>query len=183
METESVWLNTDLGDLLLEVYVSRAPLSSDAFLRYVDAGRYNGATFCRTVRPDNDHGTAPTALVQATVIDSVGLHPRVAHEPTAVTGIHHLDGTLSLARLEPGSASPAHFFICIGEQPSLDFGGGRAADGQGFAAFGRLIEGFELVRRIHRARTLPDAPDPYMKDQMLAEPIVIRAARRKPASF
>jgi len=176
-------LRTDLGDLLLQVYVLRAPLSSEAFLRYVDDGRYNGAPFCRTVRPGNDRGTPPAALVQATIMDSTGIHPRVAHEDTAVTGIGHLDGTVSLARLEPGSASPADFFICIGEQPSLDFGGRRAADGQGFAAFGRLIEGFELIRRIHTAPTLPDAPDPYMKGQMLAEPIVIRAARREHSSF
>ena len=93
------------------------------------------------------------------------MYPVIAHEPTSVTGIRHLDGVVSMARSEPGSAS-TEFFICIGDQPALDFGGNRNPDGQGFAAFGKVIKGMEVVRSIQ-----------IMRDtgQYLTDPVKINA--------
>ena len=171
-EAPRVRLETDLGPILLEIYPDRAPVSAANFLRYVDDGRLDGASFYRVVTPDNQ----PDNPVKIEVIQG-GLgfaddHPRrlppIPHETTAGTGLAHRDGTVSMARLEPGTAS-SEFFICIGDQPELDFGGRRNPDGQGFAAFGRVIEGMAVVRRIQR---LP------AEGQMLTEPVAIRRAVR-----
>jgi peptidyl-prolyl cis-trans isomerase A (cyclophilin A) len=165
-----VRLETDLGAIVVEVYPDRAPASAANFLRYVEEGRFDGAAFYRVVTPGNQ----PDNPVKIEVIQG-GLgfaddHPRrlppIPHETTAATGLAHRDGTLSMARLEPGTAS-GEFFLCVGDQPELDFGGRRNPDGQGFAAFGRVVEGMEVVRRIHR---LP------ADGQMLVEPVAIRRA-------
>jgi peptidyl-prolyl cis-trans isomerase A (cyclophilin A) len=167
-----VRLETDLGPIVLEVYPDRAPVSAANFLRYADEGRFDGASFYRVVTPDNQ----PDNPVEIEVIQG-GLgfadhHPQrlppIRHETTAEIGFAHRDGTVSMARLEPGTAS-SEFFICIGDQPELDFGGRRNPDGQGFAAFGRVVEGMEVVRRIQR---LP------AEGQMLAEPVTIGRAVR-----
>jgi peptidyl-prolyl cis-trans isomerase A (cyclophilin A) len=94
--------------------------------------------------------------------------PPIAHETTQQTGLRHLDGTVSMARAQPGTAT-AEFFVCIGAQPALDFGGGRNPDGQGFAAFGRVVEGMDVVRALHARGEA---------DQYLARPIAIRSVRR-----
>jgi peptidyl-prolyl cis-trans isomerase A (cyclophilin A) len=126
---------TELGIVDIDVDIGRAPRSAGAFLRYAIEGRYHGATFFRAVRADNDTGNPIIAVVQATVLNDGSPQTIVdQHETTAMTGIQHLDGVVSLARTEPGTASPAHFFICLGNQPALDFGGRRNPDGQGFAA-------------------------------------------------
>ena len=95
--------------------------------------------------------------------DEIVKHPPIRHETTKETGLKHLDGTLSMARMEPGTAS-TEFFICIGDQPELDFGGRRNPDGQGFAAFGKVVEGMDVVRKIQQ---LPD------KNQYLSKPLKI----------
>lgn len=103
----------------------------------------------------------------------------VVHENTAVTGLHHLDGTLSLARLEPGTGR-SEFFICVGDQSALNHGGLRNPDGQGFAAFGRTIQGMQVVRRIHAMPTIQPTGDlEYTSGQMLIEPVIIRSIRRR----
>jgi peptidyl-prolyl cis-trans isomerase A (cyclophilin A) len=120
------------------------------FLRYVREHRFKGATFYRTVRMDNQ----PNNAIKIEVIQG-GLGedekkrglPAIAHETTAATGLHHKNGTVSMARAEPGTAS-SEIFICIGDQPELDFGGKRNPDGQGFAAFGQVISGMDVVRKI-----------------------------------
>jgi len=170
-----VRLETDLGPIVVEVYPDRAPVSAANFLRYVDERRFDGASFYRVVTPDNQ----PDNPVEIEVIQG-GLgfaddHPQrlapIPHETTDGTGLGHRDGTVSMARLEPGTAS-SEFFICVGDQPELDVGGRRNPDGQGFAAFGRVVEGMEVVRRIQR---LP------AEGQMLAEPVAIgRAVRMAP---
>lgn len=145
-----VQIETDLGGITLEVYRNEAPITSANFLRYVDEGRYKDATFYRTVRPDNQPDKAiKIDVIQGGLGDDEGGHalPPIDHETTARTGIHHLDGTVSMARAEPGTAS-SEFFICIGPQPELDFGGKRNPDGQGFAAFGKVIAGMDVVRKI-----------------------------------
>jgi peptidyl-prolyl cis-trans isomerase A (cyclophilin A) len=146
-------MHTQLGDISLELYLDKAPVSSANFLRYVRENRYKDAIFYRVVRADNQ----PKNPVKIAVIQG-GLPedryeknslPAIAHETTAKTGVTHKDGVISLARLGPGTAT-SEFFICVGDQPELDFGGKRNPDGQGFAAFGKVVKGMDVVRKIHQ---------------------------------
>lgn len=144
---------TELGDIEIEVDPAKAPLSAANFLKYVDAGKYNGGRFHRTVRPDNQRDKAvPIAVIQgASAADGPEqLFPPVPLERTRDTGLQHKDGTLSLARAGVDTATD-HFFICVGDQPELDYGGKRNPDGQGFAAFGRVVSGMDVVRKIQAA--------------------------------
>jgi peptidyl-prolyl cis-trans isomerase A (cyclophilin A) len=145
-----VTIQTELGNIELEVDSARAPRTAANFLRYVDAGRYEGGRFHRTVTMANQ----PTNNVKIEVIQWSAAprgdreaFPPIELERTSVTGLKHVDGTISMARGGPNTAT-SDVFICIGDQPSLDFGGARNPDGQGFAAFGRVISGMDIVRRI-----------------------------------
>ncbi len=147
-----VRIATSLGPIDVEVDSVHAPATSANFLRYVDAGMYAGGRFHRTVLPDNQ----PNNAVKIEVIQG-GLDAKrfkdfapVPLERTRATGLRHLDGTVSMARDGPETAT-SDFFICIGAQPELDFGGKRNPDGQGFAAFGRVLRGMDVVRRIQHA--------------------------------
>ena len=167
-----VLIETTLGAIEVEVDSVRAPISAANFLAYVDAGVYDGGRFHRTVTPANQ----PNDSVRIEVIQGAGNPARaserrapIALERTSVTGITHREGTLSMARGSPDSAI-WDFFICIGDQPALDFGGARNRDGQGFAAFGRVVQGMDVVRRIQAA--------PATR-QSLAPPIAITRMRRK----
>jgi peptidyl-prolyl cis-trans isomerase A (cyclophilin A) len=177
----SVTLKTDAGEIDVAVYVDRAPLSAADFLRYVDAKLYDGAVFYRVVRADNDHGTPKIEVIQGGLLDEAKALPPVAHETTHDTGVTHTDGTLSLARGAPGTGSAAAIFICVGDQPALDFGGTRNPDGQGFAAFGRVVRGMDVVRKIHTMPATSPSSSEYMAGQLLSEPVTIRRAFRKPA--
>src|SRR4051812_8924265 len=143
-----VVIETEQGTISADLDSAHAPVSVANFLRYVDANLYTDGRFHRTVRPDNQ----PRDSVRIGVIqggrarDSAG-YPPIELERTSVTGLRHLDGTLSMARGGPNSAT-SDFFICVGPQPSLDFGGHRNLDGQGFAAFGIVTNGMDIVRRI-----------------------------------
>jgi peptidyl-prolyl cis-trans isomerase A (cyclophilin A) len=169
-----VLVETELGAIEIVVDAAAAPLTSANFLRYVDAGHYNGGTFHRTVTMANQ----PDNAVKIEVIQA-GVNPDKAAqgfgpiklERTSVTGLHHTDGTVSMARGQADSATSG-WFICVNDQPSLDFGGGRNPDGQGFAAFGRVVRGMDVVRRIHAA--------PNTRDQQLTPPIRILSAKRGP---
>jgi peptidyl-prolyl cis-trans isomerase A (cyclophilin A) len=148
-----VLMTTELGDIELEVDARNAPVTAANFLRYVREGAYDGGVFHRTVRPDNQPGQAVRIeVVQGGVDPASGRrdHAPIPLERTSVTGLRHVDGTLSMARAEPDSAT-SDFFICIGDQPELDEGGRRNPDGQGFAAFGRVTRGMDVVRRIQAA--------------------------------
>jgi len=168
-----VLIETTAGVITAEVDTVRAPVSGANFLRYVDAGAYDGGRFHRTVRMDNQ----PRDSVKIEVIqggarqapDRLRL-PAIELERTSVTGLKHLDGTLSMARAGPNTAT-TDFFICIGPQPALDFAGKRNADGQGFAAFGRVLAGMEVVRAIQQSAA---------EAQRLNPPVTItRIARRQ----
>jgi peptidyl-prolyl cis-trans isomerase A (cyclophilin A) len=167
----TVRLETEMGDIDVEVDVARAPVTGANFLRYVDAGRYDGGRFHRTVRLDNQPGK--TVLIE---VVQAGVSPAQAEkdfaaiplERTSATSLAHKDGALSMARDGPDTAT-SDFFICVGDQPELDFGGRRNPDGQGFAAFGRVRAGMDVVRRIQAAPA---------DGQALAPPVVIRRARR-----
>jgi len=175
----SVILNTSLGDIELVVYPQKAPLSAGDFLDYVDRGLYQGAAFYRVVRPDNDNGTPIIETIQGGLLTETPPTKPIAHESTQQTGINHLDGTISMARREVGSATAAAFFIVIGDQPSMDFGGSRTADKQGFSAFGHVIKGMEVVQAIQQIRDTSNE-GPFVKGQMLKNPIPILSAKRKP---
>ena len=148
-----VRVQTELGDIVIEVDPVKAPGTTANFLKYVDAGHYDGGAFHRTVKMDNQ----PESPVKIEVIQA-GVNPERAKEGfpaiplerTNVTGILHKDGVVSMARGGPDSATSG-WFICINDQPSLDFGGARNPDGQGFAAFGRVVSGMDVVRRIQAA--------------------------------
>ncbi len=174
-----VTLVTSAGEIDIEVYERQAPISSADFLRYVDKGLYDGATFYRVVTAGNDHGTPKIEVIQGGLPDDAKGLPPIEHETTKTTGLLHSDGTVSLARGKPGTGGGAAFFICIGAQPALDFGGMRNPDGQGFAAFGRVIRGMEVVRAIQKMPSDGAADSEYMKGQMLSKPVVIERALRK----
>ena len=145
----SIRIETEAGNIVAELYPDKAPATVANFLRYVDGGFFNGGCFMRTVRPDNEQNPVKIQVIQAVVHPwkENNSFPPVALERTSVTGIRHVDGAISMARSEPNSATSS-FFICIGDQPELDFGGKRNPDGQGFAAFGRVTQGMDVVRRI-----------------------------------
>jgi len=158
---------TPLGSISVRVFLARAPVTGGAFLACVDEKQFASAAFYRTVRPDNDCNPHPIQVVQGGVIDlsdSKGL----AHEPTNLTGLRHADGAVSAARRELGTGTAASFFVCIGAQPALDFGGARHSDGQGYAVFGCVTSGMDVVRRIHALPTAANAPHPLLAGQMLA---------------
>lgn len=146
-----VLIRTAAGDIELEIDTVRAPMTARNFLRYVDAGRYSKGRFYRTVTPENQ-GDSPVKIevIQGgrdTTTPNFGFIPL---ERTAQTGLRHRDGTISMARAGPETAT-SEFFICLGDQPELDFGGHRNPDGQGFAAFGHVVRGMSVVRKIQRS--------------------------------
>jgi peptidyl-prolyl cis-trans isomerase A (cyclophilin A) len=146
-------IETPLGTIEAEIDSAKAPRTATNFLKYVDAGAYERSRFHRTVHADNQpNDSVRIAVVQASVDTSrrVSNQGPIALERTTVTGLRHVDGTLSMARGGPDTATSS-FFICVGDQPSLDFGGRRNPDGQGFAAFGRVTRGMEVVRAIQRS--------------------------------
>lgn len=167
-----VLVQTELGEIVLDVDVKTAPRTATNFLRYLDAGQFDGGSFHRTVKMDNQ----PDSPVKIEVIQA-GVNadrakdgfPAIALERTSTTGLHHTDGTISMARGQPDSATSG-WFICINDQPSLDFGGARNPDGQGFAAFGRVVQGMDIVRKIQGA--------PNTDAQRLTPPIKILKASR-----
>lgn len=175
-----VALHTGEGRIVVELDTVRAPLSAADFLRYVDAGLYAGAGFYRSVRRDNDRGTPGIEVIQGGLLTEDRAGPPVAHEPTSATGLQHRDGSLSLARGAPGTGGGAAFFICIGDQPALDAGARRNPDGLGFAAFGRVVDGMDVVRRIHAAPTDANRGGDYVRGQLLQAPVLIERAERLP---
>jgi peptidyl-prolyl cis-trans isomerase A (cyclophilin A) len=177
-EDVHVVLETALGNIRIAVFSERAPASAESFLEFVDRGFAEKASFYRSVRRDNDRGTPTIEVIQGGLTSDEEVLRPVAHESTADTGLEHRDGTVSLARAEPGTASGATFFICIGEQPALDYGGMRNPDGQGFAAFGEVVEGMDVVRAIHALPSDGPTDEPYFRGQLITEPVAITGARR-----
>lgn len=168
---------TDLGDIVVELRPERAPRSAAAFLTEVRDGAYDGGRFGRVVREENDNARPLIEVIQAVCASSDDMRADVEVEETAATGLSHLDGTISLPRLDGGLSSAQSFFICVGAQPALDSGGGRTADGLGFAAFGRVIEGMDTVHAIHGLPTVAGGPSGPMKGQVPVNPPLIRAVR------
>jgi peptidyl-prolyl cis-trans isomerase A (cyclophilin A) len=168
-----VLIQTDAGDIEVELDAAKAPNTAANFLKYVDGKFYHGGRFHRTVTPDNQ----PDNKVKIEVIQA-GINPDKAKdefkpiklERTKDTGLKHKDGTTSMARDGPDTAT-SDFFICVGDQPELDFGGKRNPDGQGFAAFGRVVKGMDVVKKIQKS-----AAD----GQTLKPPVKITKVSRQP---
>ena len=168
-ENPVVLIKTEKGDITVEVDLARAPVTAANFLRYVDGKLYDGSVFHRTVTLANQPKDAMRIeVIQGGMLSDDKEFPPIAHETTATTGLKHLDGTISITRGTPGSATSS-FFFCIGPQPELDFGGKRNIDGQGFAAFGQVIGGMDFVKAIH---VLP------AEGQSLKPPVKIISVRR-----
>lgn len=147
-----VQLTTELGVVEVAAHEERAPASAGYFLADVMNGRYDGTSFFRIVALANQRAVARErriAVIQGGLRhEREDLPPVIPHESTAMTGLRHLQGTVSLARFAPGAVYHS-FFICLRDEPVLDFGGARHPDGQGFAAFGRVAEGFDVVQSIY----------------------------------
>ena len=148
-----VVLTTDVGKIEVQVDQAHAPLTSANFLQYVSDKFYDGGTFFRTVTDANQPGDKiKIAVIQGTANSArKETDPPIKLERTSVTGLKHLDGTISMAR-DAADTAIVDFFICIGDQPELDFGGKRNPDGQGFAAFGKVVSGMDVVRKIHQSK-------------------------------
>ena len=159
-----VVIQTELGDIEAEVDSIHAPVTAANFLRYVDLGFYRFGRFHRTVTADNQPKDKVKITVVQAGLDSLRVKdfPPIPLERTKATGLAHKDGTLSMARRGPDTAT-SDFFICVGDQPALDFGGKRNPDGQGFAAFGRVVLGMDVVAKIHRAPADGQAIEPPVR--------------------
>lgn len=173
-----VRFETALGNIDVAVESKSAPVTAANFLKYVDAGFYDGGTINRAVRANNTtRRDVPIEVIQFQ-IDAARRTQQFAPIPlerTSVTGLKHVDGALSMARSGPDSAT-ASFFVTIGDQPELDHGGKRNADGQGFAVFGRVVAGMDVVRAIQRS---PTGQRGTYGTETLEPPVkVLKASRR-----
>ncbi|MEO1137173.1 MAG: peptidylprolyl isomerase [Pseudomonadota bacterium] len=180
-EAPRIVIETSAGAITLELYSDKAPATAENFLRYVDAGAFDGAFFYRVTRPDNDpsitviQGGLWAPWTDGMDEDFEAPFPPVIHETTELSGLTHEDGFISMARVAPGTAS-SEFFINVGDNPSLDYGGARNPDGQGFAAFGRVVDGMDVVRAIYQA---PTRDGDGFAGQILSEPVEIKTVKRK----
>jgi peptidyl-prolyl cis-trans isomerase A (cyclophilin A) len=170
-----VRLETALGVIDLAIDTKRAPITSANFLKYVGGGFYDGGRFHRVTRPDNYTPALPNRppmeIIQAGINPERRKEgfPPIPLERTSVTGLKHVVGTVSMARAPEADSARSDFFICLDEQPSLDFGGKRFDDGQGAAAFGRVVAGMDVVRKIQQQPT---------EKQALTPPVTITKAAR-----
>jgi len=171
-----VSLTTTLGPIVVELDRAHAPVTTANFLRYVDQKRFDGIVFYRRMKLGDGQG-----LVQAgTRGDPTRALKPIAHEPTNVTGIKHLAGTISMARWAPGTAT-GDFSILASDMPSLDADLAAPGDNAGYAAFGHVVEGMDVVRKLLDAPTSPTLGEGFMKGQMIAAPVKIISAKRAPA--
>jgi peptidyl-prolyl cis-trans isomerase A (cyclophilin A) len=177
-ETTLVVFETTAGEITAEIEIERAPATAANFLRYVDDDRFDGTVFYRAMHLD--WGEPPNGLIQGgTQNDPERILDGVVHEPTDETGLSHTDGALSMARLEPGTAT-GDFSIMIKDQTGLD-AQPEADDpdtAAGYAVFGYVVEGMDVVHAIHAMPRDPDKGEGWMKGQMLAEPVTIIDVRR-----
>ena len=161
-----VLITTVYGDVEVELFPGKAPKTVAAFLSYVDSGFYKNSSFYRVqtnenVPPENNAGLIQGGIYK-TNPDKLRQLPGIVHEPTKQSGLLHVDGTISLARTTPGTAS-TEFFICIGDQPQFDYNASANGDGQGFATFGTVVNGMEVIRKIQNTPSHGDVFDTQLK--------------------
>ncbi|HYJ29684.1 MAG TPA: peptidylprolyl isomerase [Allosphingosinicella sp.] len=167
-----VRLETDAGTIVVALDARRAPITTANFVRYVDEERFDGTTFYRASRTPGSEGRG---FIQGGIRRDVRrMFPAILHEPTSETGLTHREGTISMARAETGAGAIGDFFITASAMPTLDARRGSP----GYAAFGRVVEGMDVVRRILAAPTVANAGRGAMRGQMLSPTIRIVSARR-----
>ena len=173
----NVTLQTTIGDIHIELYSEKAPITVANFLRYTDEGYFDNTSFYRTVRYENDNGSPKIEVIQGGIGDGEKAYPMIKHESTKLSGLQHLDGVLSMSRGAVDTAT-SDFFICIGDQLGLDYGASRNSDGMGFAAFGRVTNGMDIVRKIHQMPSDKHTVNSYVKGQLINNPIIIKTIQR-----
>ena len=173
--TQKVALDTSFGRIVLEIETQRAPITARNFLRYADQKRLDGIAFYRTVKVADKFGFIQFGIDN----DPKRILPPIKHEPTTQTGVKHVNGAISTARLAPGTAR-GEFTISVGDQPSLDADPTKPGDNLGYAAFGKVVEGMDVVWKILDAPTSPTAGEGVMKGQMLSPKIRILKVSRVP---
>ncbi len=167
--TTQVVLTTDAGPITIAVETERAPVTAANFLKYVDGKRLDGVAFYRAMNLGPGYG-----LVQfGTRNDPKRTLPGIAHEPTSKTGLSHTDGAISMAMAKPGTAA-GDFFVVVGDIKSMD----ATPSDPGFAVFGRVVSGMDVIKRIMASPTSPTLGEGVMKGQMLAPVVKIATARR-----
>jgi peptidyl-prolyl cis-trans isomerase A (cyclophilin A) len=168
---------TAAGSILIELETKRAPITAGNFLHYVDGKMLDGTSFYRAARAK---GAPKQGFVQGgTNGDIRKWAPPIQHEPTTKTGLHHVDGTISMARTTPGTAS-GDFFLLVGAAPYMDANPKAKGDNVGFAAFGRVLKGMDVVKKILASPTIPKAGMGAMKGQFIKAPVKIISVRRAP---
>jgi len=157
-----VIIETRMGDIEVELFPEQAPKTVAAFLSYVDSGFYNKSSFYRVLKTEELPSVTNTGIIQGGMWQTNPAKkitiPGIVHESTKQTGLTHESGTISLARLAPGTGN-TEFFICIGDQTPLDAGSRGTEDGQGYAAFGKVFKGMDIVRKIQAAKSHGDKFD------------------------
>jgi peptidyl-prolyl cis-trans isomerase A (cyclophilin A) len=174
---QTVLIKTSEGDIKVKLLPKQAPLTVSNFLKYVDGKFFDDGSFFRVVRLDNQiNNPVKIQVIQGGIDEKTkkSFAP-IELESTQKTGIKHQNGTISMARSAPNSATSS-FFICIDDQPELDYGGKRNPDGQGFAAFGKVVQGKEIVKKIQQGKT--KMSDELKETQLLIEPVKIISVRR-----
>lgn len=171
-----VKMETAQGTIILELYADKAPITVANFLRYTDRGLFNGAKFYRASRPPNYTATDYGSIQGGLQNDPKKILPPIAHEPTTKTGLKHINGTISMGRHAPGTAN-ADWFITLGEQSYLD-ADPKDPKNPGFAAFGQVIEGLDVVSKIIGLPVDPNAGTGAMKGEMLKVPVRITKVSR-----
>jgi peptidyl-prolyl cis-trans isomerase A (cyclophilin A) len=172
-----VKLETAAGDIVIELATEKAPITAGNFLKYVSRGLFNGTTFYRASRPPGYTATDYGSIQGGLQNDPAKVLPPIAHEPTTRTGLKHVDGVISMGRHAPGSAQ-ADFFICVGEMSYLDADPKDPRKTPGFAAFGRVVQGMDVVRTILGMPVDPNRGEGAMKGEMLVKPVRILKATR-----
>lgn len=162
-------IKTTEGSIFVELYPEKAPITVANFLKYIESTKYDNSSFFRVCDSQNEADRKiKIEVIQGGLLDETSDFPPIQLETTVQTGIQHKNGTISMARLEPHTATNS-FFICIGDQPDLDFGGERNPDGQGFGAFGKVTKGMDIVLTIQKQKDT---------SQYLVKPILIESIRR-----
>ena len=175
----NVILKTELGNIEIEVYPKKSPISANDFLYYVDHGLYDGHGFYRSVVPENDNLNMDMSLIQGGRFELAPVSAEIMHESTLKSGLSHTAGSVGIARSELNSGSAAFFFINLGDNTFLNHGGARHPDGQGFAVFGQVISGMDVARAIQAGEKSTEDDPVFSKGQRLAKPVIIQKAYRK----
>lgn len=170
----TVVIATNHGAIVVELEAEKAPLTSANFLRYVDAHAYDGGSFFRAAR---DPGAPQQGTIVGAPNPKIHPFPPIRHESTTMTGLRHTTGTLSLGRFDPGTATN-NFFICASPEPYLDAHPGAPGDNLGYAAFGQVVQGMAVVRKILSLPTNGKSKFADQRGQWLSPPVAIRSMRR-----